>query len=466
MGRISKAATAALLAVALAALAVPVGFNLAPALFAPAATTQLLPAAQLAPTAPATLSGVSALSDAAPLPEPAALGTALDAVFASDVVGDFTAEVTDAATGTALYSRNAATAAAPASNLKLLTSLAALSTLGAQRRFSTDVVAGSTPHSIVLRAGGDSLLGTGESDPRAVVGHAGLKTLADKTAAALKKANIGAVTLATDTSLFTGPALNPSWDSADVLNGEIAAVYPMALYGARTGPQAPTSDRPANAAASVAAAFATALQGAGIEVTGTVSEAPAGSGAVLASVTSATVAQQVQYLLQVSDNYVAEVMGRMAAVASGRPGSSAAAAETVQATVAGLGLDTAGMVLDDSCGLAAADRASARQLAAAVRLMATSTGRDADLRQALPGLPIAGLTGTLGGRFTDPVTLPGAGLVRAKTGTLLTVATLTGYVVDGHGRLLVFSFMANGLRDGNKSALPVLDAAAAKLAAD
>ena len=76
---------------------------------------------------------------------------------------------------------------------------------------------------------------------------------------------------------------------------------------------------------------------------------------------------------------------------------------------------------------------------------------------------MAGLTGTLGDRYTDAASAAGAGLVRAKTGTLNTVIALSGYVVDADGRLLVFSFVGNGLTPGaaNKAAL---DRSAAVLA--
>ena len=58
-------------------------------------------------------------------------------------------------------------------------------------------------------------------------------------------------------------------------------------------------------------------------------------------------------------------------------------------------------------------------------------------------------------RYTDASTARGAGLVRAKTGTLNTVIALSGYVVDADGRLLVFSFIGNGLTPGadNRTAL-------------
>jgi serine-type D-Ala-D-Ala carboxypeptidase/endopeptidase (penicillin-binding protein 4) len=78
---------------------------------------------------------------------------------------------------------------------------------------------------------------------------------------------------------------------------------------------------------------------------------------------------------------------------------------------------------------------------------------------------VAGLTGTLGDRYVDGSSAEGAGLVRAKTGTLNSVIALSGYVVDADGRLLVFSFIGNGLTPGAAGNRLALDASATVLAA-
>ena len=85
---------------------------------------------------------------------------------------------------------------------------------------------------------------------------------------------------------------------------------------------------------------------------------------------------------------------------------------------------------------------------------AITSGADTRLGPRWPASRWPGLTGTLGNSYTDASTCGGAGLVRAKTGTLNTVIALSGYVVDADGRLLVFSFIGNGLTpgaDGNKT---------------
>lgn len=222
----------------------------------------------------------------------------------------------------------------------------------------------------------------------------------------------------------------------------------------------------------VAEAFAAALEAAGTATTGELSrsKAPAAAngatagapGTVLASVESATVAQQTQYMLAESDNYVAEVVGRMVAVKIGQDASNAGAVAAVRQVVGGLGLPMDGVVTTDNCGLATGNLISSAQLTQLLGLMLADPA--SDIGQALPGLPIAGLSGSLEHRFVKAPQLAGAGLVRAKTGSLNQVTALTGYVVNSQGRLLAFSVLGNGLTDGASAARPTVDAAAAALA--
>ncbi|MDQ3431462.1 MAG: D-alanyl-D-alanine carboxypeptidase, partial [Actinomycetota bacterium] len=125
------------------------------------------------------------------------------------------------------------------------------------------------------------------------------------------------------------------------------------------------------------------------------------------------------------------------------------------------GLDTAGLTLRDGSGLARANRVSPR-------LLTTLLSRAADpdeprLRRLLSALPVAGFTGTLAHRYDAPPAIRGAGLVRAKTGTLLKVSALAGTVLDADGRLLAFALLAEASPDV-LAAERVLDRAATALA--
>ncbi|BCW69212.1 D-alanyl-D-alanine carboxypeptidase/D-alanyl-D-alanine-endopeptidase [Arthrobacter sp. NicSoilB8] len=462
------------------AVALPAGIAIAPALLGPGGPSD---ASQTTPPwqqVPATLSapgpdsgGIGPLRDTAPVPAGAALAAKLNETLKTDGGGTFTGIVQDAATGQVLFDRAADEARVPASNMKLLTAGAALRVLGPDGRFSTRVVAGPTPGSVVLTGGGDVLLAAGESDPGAVLGRAGLATLAQATVRALQNDGgaTGTLSVLLDDSLFSGPALSQAWSPEDVAAGEMAPLYPLALNSARFDPAKTTGPRPQDAAMTAAEAFAAKLTEAaapaGLSVAPGVARVRPGAspeGArpkVLAEVQSATVGEQVDLMLQTSDNYLAEVMGRMTALGAGRPGSGDDAVAAVLQQVQDMGVPTEGLRAADVSGLALANRVSARQLTDAVRAM--TSGADTRLRAALAGFPVAGLTGTLGDRYTEAASAAGAGLVRAKTGTLNTVIALSGYVVDADGRLLVFSFVGNGLTPGaaNKAAL---DRSAAVLA--
>ncbi|WP_136611767.1 D-alanyl-D-alanine carboxypeptidase/D-alanyl-D-alanine endopeptidase [Sinomonas albida] len=464
-GRAQNAVTWGLVTALLVIVAAVGGAYMAPMFPGPLLThtapTPSTPAWLQAPSSAAPLKGATPLSDNAPTPETAALAKSIDAQLGPDD-GTFGAAVLDGESGQTLYSREGAVSVSPASNLKLLTAAAALTTLGPDTAFRTRTIRGSAPGSVVLVAGGDVFLGNGDSSPDAVVGRAGIATLAKQTAAALGPVN-GPVAVQLDDSLFTGPSLNPAWASEDVAAGEIAPIAPIALNVARAQPGAGGS-RPVDPAMAAASAFRDALAaalGPGATVSGGISRGTAGEGADLASVTSAPLADQLAYTLRESDNYAAETLARLAAAASGRPASIDGARALLLDTAQRLLGSTTGLVLDDACGLAIRNRIQPQQLAGIVRAM--TTGNDPRLRRALAGLPVAGLTGTLASRYGQGS--PGAGFVRAKTGTLLTVIGLSGYVVDADGRLLVFSIVANGLPSAARTSVTAqIDAAASTLA--
>ena len=179
------------------ALALPAGFAVAPAFLGPQAPANAAQAAPAWHQVPGTLAagggadgsksdGIEPLTAAAPVPEPGSLAAQLNETLKVDGAGSFTGVVQDAVTGEVLFDRSGDTVRVPASNMKLLTAAAALRTLGPERRFSTTAVAGAAPGSVVLTGGGDVLLGAGESVPGAVLGRAGLASLAQATVRALQ----------------------------------------------------------------------------------------------------------------------------------------------------------------------------------------------------------------------------------------------------------------------------------------
>ncbi|MBG6225178.1 D-alanyl-D-alanine carboxypeptidase/D-alanyl-D-alanine-endopeptidase (penicillin-binding protein 4) [Arthrobacter sp. CAN_A2] len=465
--------TGLLLVLVMAALAVPVATQLGPGVLAvlapqPVVAPPVTPAAQVPPTVVTVPDVVTPLSPSAPVPDPAVLGPELDAALQLPGTGTFAGTVVDSTDGTVLYARDAARLQAPASNIKLLTAVAAMTFGQPGQVLTTSVLAAeSTPGALYLHGGGDVLLGSGPSDPDAVVGHAGLGTLAAEAAAALP--GPGTYTVYLDDTLFVGATLNPTWAEGDVAAGEIAPVHSLAVNsawleeGRGGGPR--SQDAALDAARGFSAALVASAADRGITVVPDVQRRAAPEDAErLAAVDSAPLEDQVRHMLETSDNYLAEALARIAAHGSGRPASSGGGTEAIAAAAVRTGVPGEGLLVGDAAGLSARNAVSPAQLAALMRGITTS--ERPGVAAVAGSLPIAGLTGTLATRFTaaDGPAAAGAGTVRAKTGTLNAVTGLTGHVVTADGRLLVFSFLAAGLDGTTVEARAAADRAAAILA--
>ncbi len=470
MKRPARLLTALVAAAVLAVLLLPLSQRAAPAareaLFGREQVSS--PPALQQPQAALTLPEVvTALSPDTAAPAPEVLGPLLDGELQLPGGGLFSGVVVDVLTGKDLYSSGGDRAQAPASNIKVLTAAAVLDRLDPGARLAT-TVRSAGDGTLYLVGGGDVLLGSGSSDEGAVIGRAGLQSLAEQTAAALDP-QAGPYSLAVDDSLFDGPALNPSWAQGDLDAGEMAPVHPIAVNSAWRDEGRQGGARDEDPAIRAAAAFAAALVPAaaerGIEVLGGPyrAEAPEQAG-VVASVDSATVLELTEHMLVASDNYLAEALARLAAAKAGRAAAYDGATAALAATATRLGLPGEGLLVGDAAGLSVDNAATPAQLAALLRALATTD------RPALAGmpslLPVAGLSGTLaerfdGGRAAAP---DGAGVVRAKTGTLSAVTALSGYVVTAEGRLLAFSLMASGIEGRTLEARDAVDRAAALLA--
>ncbi|TDU05703.1 D-alanyl-D-alanine carboxypeptidase/D-alanyl-D-alanine-endopeptidase (penicillin-binding protein 4) [Streptomyces sp. 846.5] len=387
--------------------------------------------------------GQSGSADAA-APTAKGLATELGSALAAPVLGQFTASVVDAATGKTLYAKGQDTPQAPASTNKIATSVAALSLLGPEHRFTTRVVS-TAPGQIVLVGGGDPTLTaapTGGADPRA-----SLATLADRTAAALKASGTGTVRLGYDISLFSGPAQTPAANVGD----NVALVQALTVDEGRIDPNSTeNAPRYSDPAATAAARFAALLVKRGIAVqqsspSRTTVSAAVKAAAPLAQVRSQPLSEIVEQMLTASDNDYAEALGHQAALASGRPATFAGGAAAVTQALTALGVPLGSTHLVDASGLSADDGIPAAVLTRL--LLLASSSAHPELRAVVTGLPIAGYTGTLADRFAGDSSDSGVGLVRAKTGSLSTVNTLAGLVMDRDGRLLAFSFMSNASGD-------------------
>jgi D-alanyl-D-alanine carboxypeptidase/D-alanyl-D-alanine-endopeptidase (penicillin-binding protein 4) len=301
---------------------------------------------------------------------------------------------------------------------------------------TTKVVGGSGRQSIILVAGGDSLLAPDRGNSGAVVGHAGLGDLAGQVADALRKSGTTKVSVSVDLSYAPGPLLAPTWSGSFRPDGITGAV---AMLGRADQRAAPGRPGPADPVASTLDAFVAQLGKHGIAATpgaGRQALAPLDA-PVLGSVESAPVLDQLALALTESDNALIEILARQAAFRSGAPTTFADVGAWAVKRVASLGLDVHGVTLSDASGLSRQNRVTALLL---TDLLAKAyDGQHPQLRLAVEGIPIAGLTGTLEDRYLSGTSHAAAGRVRAKTGTLTGANALAGSVVNDNGRLLVFA---------------------------
>ncbi len=453
-------------------------------------TTEPLPLSLPLPVAPGTLADPPAARtlptpSTAPAPDPAVLAAAVGPLLASPALGPSVgASVLDAETGAVLLDVAAGAPLEPASTVKLLTAAAVLHRLGAATTLPTRVTSGAAPDQVVLVGGGDALLAEGAGDPSGARGRAGLADLAAGTAVALRSAGTtSVVVLVDDTLTGSAPQTSPAWSPSDLAAGFVAPVTALAVDAGRLAPEryAPRTPDPALAAA---VAFAQRLREQGVTVPAEPVRGSAPPGAVaLAEVRSAPLADVVALTLAESDNTVADTLAHLVRVDAAGPAaaaapSTAAAGAEVLVAVAELGVDTTGTVLADGSGLGEGSRVPAAALAG---VLAAAASPDAgEVRALLPALPVAGLSGTLSGRFraegtggggagtaeAAAATAPpaaGAGVVRAKSGSLQGVTSLAGSVVDADGRHLVFAVVADQVASTEQSRRAV-DAYAAALA--
>ncbi len=463
----------------------------------------------------ASLSVLWGLAGAAAVAQEASLSTRIEAALFR--LGPHTisaVRVLALPQGDVLYERNPDLSLNPASNMKLLTSAAALAKLGPEYRFSTRVLAERGPErrgkvrgDLCLVGGGDPVLETDD-----------LEHLADDVRAAGVREVSG--DLVVDDYRFDDVRLGSGWEwddepfyyaaqiSALSVNRGIVtiAARPGPQAGApadvriepvagevsvvsevRTGPEGSesrlvaarlrgsnelrvTGSVPVGAAEPVrqvrtienpqryaGALFRKLLQDRGVRVRGRITRRPAPSGAVeVATRPSPPLAEIAALLNKPSDNLVAEMLLKEIGYRHRGVGSAEAGSAAIEAWLREIGINPAGMRVADGSGLSRHDLVTAR-LVSSLLLHAEGQPWHAAF---LASLPIGGVDGTLRNRMRSTAA---AQRVLAKTGTLSNVSALSGYVTTTGGRRMVFSVLINH-HGGPISAKRVEDTIAVALA--
>lgn len=328
-----------------------------------------------------------------------------------------------------LYRRGAWSPRAPASNQKLLLSMALLQRAALRSSIRTEVFATGARSAAVLRG---NLWIVGHGDP----------TVDTRTMASLARAVQGAGIrtirgrVMGSTGGFRRDWWAPGW--RDYFPRDyIALPTALTFAGNRDRRGVHIRDPEVRAARSltkrlrVLGVRVTAEAGAGV---------PAGRLRHLATVRSAPFQVLLRDMNRISRNFYAEVLGKwLGGLVVGGAGSIAKAAQAIERFAHAHGVDN---VAYDSSGLSYGNRISAQDLVSLL-WFAESRPWGGELRSALP----TGGQGTLEGRLIGVK-------VRAKTGTLIDISALSGWVwLANESAWGEFSILSRGLSKADAVAI-------------
>jgi D-alanyl-D-alanine carboxypeptidase/D-alanyl-D-alanine-endopeptidase (penicillin-binding protein 4) len=408
--------------------------------------------------------------------------------------------------GRVLYERGPDRALTPASNLKILTAIAAFSAFGPAHRFVTEVYADAPPDA---EGGVDVLAIRGGGDP-SLTSEQYWRLAADLRLLGVRRVRNG---LLLDASAFDGERWHPSWGqtSARAYHGPVAAL--SANYSAfsatveagskpgepvrvlldppvahlRLNNRAKTGNRQAATSLVVdrvrsgrteevvvsgvvrAASgsktyhrsvldpvrYAGSVLRAQLEANGIAVEGGDRLGAISDSMVSLhefegkSLADVVQLFLKYSNNTMGETLVKALGVRGTGVGSWSNGIAVVHEELERLGIDVAGLSIVDGSGLSYQNRVTPRALVSALRTAKSSFDFGPEF---IAALPIAAADGTLEKR-----TGGAADRVRAKTGLLTRVTSLSGYAMSADGQPLVFSVLVNGFSGSDEAAMDAVD---------
>jgi D-alanyl-D-alanine carboxypeptidase/D-alanyl-D-alanine-endopeptidase (penicillin-binding protein 4) len=362
-------------------------------------------------------------------------------------------------TGEVLFDRGGETPARTASVMKLLTAAAALVTLGPDYRIRTSVYPGSQDGSIVLVGRGDATLSRLPAGQESVYkGAPKLATLAEQV---LSNYTGGEITNIVLDANYWSPAdkWDSSWARSEQTQGYHSEVTALQVDGDRATPSAQDSWRSTDPVGRAGQWFLEALRAADTEgkvadnVTLTTGSAVSTS-TVLGEVASQPISAIIPHMLLVSDNTMAEMLARITSKESALNGSAASLQQAIPSALTEYGIAGADLTIKDGSGLSHLNAVPALVVA---KLMIQVNAGAPHLEVVRAGLPIAGQSGTLAGRFTGENAVA-RGHVFAKTGWINTAYSLGGLVQAADGTMFAFAFYAigDGIQGNARAALDTL----------
>jgi D-alanyl-D-alanine carboxypeptidase/D-alanyl-D-alanine-endopeptidase (penicillin-binding protein 4) len=453
------------------------------------------------------IAGSLLLSACANVPKAESTQT-LESVLADPALDGVISSLTvrDANSGATLFQHNGNTRLLPASSLKLLTAAAAMDVLGADYRFTTQLLSNGQQlgdrlnGNLYLRGFGDPSIQAQDYRQLALaLAHLGIKSVSgdlviDDTAFDTRRlgvdwahddeekyygAQISALSLSPNDDFDAGTVIVTV--NAPAIDGEptLVSISPQnrtltLLNRAMVGPtnsitvnrdhgsnQLTVSGTLMSGTQSrkwvsvweptrlVADVFRQALAEQGIEIRGQIliGGVTAPGAIVLVSHESPPLAQLLLPLLKLSNNSIAEVLLKAMGRKTANAGTASAGVAAVNGFLARQGIDTELLVQVDGSGLSRRNLISTQSLTDVLLAVRKQPWFDS-WHAALPiaGNPQRMLGGTLRNRLRNT---PAENNLHAKTGSMGSVSSLSGYVSSANGRSLVFAMVSNNyLVDG------------------
>ena len=375
-------------------------------------------------------------------------------------------------TGDTLYSKNAGKLFMPASNMKIITSAAALTLLGPEYRYRTTFLTDGDLRNSLLDG---NLLVIGRGDPTVSDRMRGTATsVMDALADSLRAHGIRQISgsLARVGNAFPDSIYGAGWEWDDLGEYYGAGVDELIFNEG----MAPTTLRPppdtvrdslySGPARNPGKAYLDALNDAlvrkGLRVDGgvrgdSILPTPLKMDTLFVLV-SPPLREILPAMMKPSQNQIAEILLRTIGLERGGLGTADSARKIVGQQLLAWGVQPDGFVIRDGSGLSDQDLLTPETI---VRVL-DRIQRDTAFATYYNSMPIAGVDGTIDTRMKGT---PAEGNVHAKTGTLAKARSLSGYVTTADGERLIFSILANNTTTPGSAVTSVADQIAASLAA-
>ena len=364
-----------------------------------------------------------------------------------DGILELQAQVLNADTGEVLFDRGSDVAARPASVLKLFTAAAALETLGPDYRVVTRVYQDAIDPSIIylVGAGDVTLSRTGVNQESVYKGAPKLSTLARQISTRLGAQTFSQIVL--DSTTYGKPQgeYQSVWDQRGLTDGYMSYVSALQVDGDRDNPSSKDSPRSKDPVQRAGQWFKESLGNAASSSQLVKGVVPADA-IEIAKVESAPISTWIDYMLVVSDNTLAEALGRLVSLDVGLNGSFESLTDAYKRALRGTGIDLSGIKIEDASGLSRYNQIKPAQVNQLLQLIAEGYE---DFEFILDGMPVSGTPGSLSYRFEDAV-----GFVTAKTGWIRTGYTLAGFLENpSEGNLIFTVYNLGDVTTDNREAM-------------